>query len=998
LILGMDSRFHYLRPLFWVLLVLLGLISFGLSGGNVSIQSGDTSVGGDEQAWLTSEFSNGLMLPMVAFLFYSFFAAVAAGMAVPRDEELNVGPILHSTRLRPGEYVWAKFSAVLLMFLVVLAVHLVLAMFFNHLWPHDDADRFRGPFELANYLRPALLMTLPFVLFICGSSFAVGTVTRRPILVFAAPTALFLVSVFFLWEWSPSDLDPAINRWLMWLEPSGFRWINETWIKLDRGVEFYNRQPVGYDAAFLASRLVWAVAGILCVVGAHRHFAATIRAASKPARRGWLRRRRAAAVPAPAPQEAVGVPTSTLTVGALGMGARAPGFLRAALTVARFESYQLARQPGLYIFVPLILIQVIFSAQLEVGAFDTPLLLTPGTAAVLGMGMLTTLVCLLLLFYTVESVLRENQVRLSPVFWATPSRTAAVLLGKALANGIVGFVIVAAATLGSVIVILTQGKVTPDLSPYLLVWGALLLPTFLAWAAFVTLVVALTGNRYVTYAVGLATMIFTAWKNFKGEMNWVGNWNLWGTVTWTDFGALDPNGEAFLLNRVFWMLVTAFMVALTVRVFPRREHDSGLLLDRLRPRALLVGALRLTPAALPAIAVGSFLWVQVGNGAGGPAVEKREKEYWGRNLHTWGVDVNTPRIAGVDVDLELDPPRGWFRVNGSYVLTNRHEDPIHRFPMSVGDHFEDVTWTLDGREAEPEHRARLYVFRPDEPIALGDSVTVGFSHEGALPRGLTKNGGGLGEFVMESGVVLTSFSTSFLPLPWFEEGRGQDEHNQTDPREFDVGYWEGETDPAFAAGALFPVRTRITGPEEYAYHGVGVLREETVEDGRRTAVWETDSPVNFFNVVAGKWDVWKGDGVEIHYHPEHTYNIEEMGEALEGARRYYSEWFYEYPWQDLRLNEFPGVASYAQGFPTNITFSESIGFLTRSTPETQVAFLVTAHETAHQWWGNILLPGEGPGGNLLAEGMAHFSTILLFGEMKGGRERIEFCKRIEDGY
>jgi hypothetical protein len=992
---GMDSRSHYRRPLFWILLVLLGLISFGLSGGTVSIASGDTAVGGDEKVWLTSEFSIGLMMPMVAFIFYTFFAAVAAGMSVPRDDELNVGPILHSTRLTPGEYIWSKFSAVTIMFVVVLVVHLILVAFFNHLWPNDDAARIRGPFELVNYLRPAVFMTLPFVVFICGSSFAIGSITRNPILVFVAPTVLFLVSAFFLWDWSPSDLSPAINRWLMWLEPSGYRWINETWIKLDRGVEFYNLQPIGYDVPFLISRVAWAGAGLLAVVGAHRRFAATVRGTRQTTwgpRFGFRKRPSHRLVEANEPSA-----VSTGSLASLGMTARAPGFLRSTWDVARFEARNLASQPGLYIFVPLILLQVVFSAQLEVGALDTPLLLTPGMHAILGLGMLQTLVCLLLLFYTVESVLREKRVGLFPIFWSTPARTAAALFGKAIANGIVGFVIVAAATLGSIIVILFQGTVAPTLSPYLLIWGALLLPTFIAWSAFVALIVSLTGSRYATYAVGLGAMLFTAWKSFRGEMNWVGNWNLANTATWTDFGGIDPNGTAFLGNRAFWMLITLFFVALTVRVFPRREHDSSAVLDRLRPGKLLRTALRLVPYALPAIVVGSMLWVGVNNGVQGSAVEKREKEYWGRNLHTWGGDVNTPRLAGVSIDLRLDPARGWFGVTGEYKLANLGEAPIRRFPMSVGDHFENVSWTMNGNPVEPDHQARLYVFKPDSSLAVGDSIRVGFSHEGRLPRGLTKNGGGMGEFITKSGVVLTSFSSSFLPLPAFEEGRGQDEDNRTQPKQFDDNYWEGITEP-FSSGAMYPTRVRISGPAEYAYHSVGVKIDEAVEDDRRTVVWESDQPVNFFNVVAGKWDVWEGDGVAIYHHPEHTYNIEEMGEALEGARKHYSEWFYEYPWQDLRLNEFPALASYAQGFPTNITFSESIGFLTRSTPETQAAFIVTAHETAHQWWGNILLPGNGPGGNILSEGMSHFSTILLLGEMKGERDRIEFCKRIEDRY
>ena len=111
----------------------------------------------------------------------------------------------------------------------------------------------------------------------------------------------------------------------------------------------------------------------------------------------------------------------------------------------------------------------------------------------------------------------------------------------------------------------------------------------------------------------------------------------------------------------------------------------------------------------------------------------------------------------------------------------------------------------------------------------------------------------------------------------------------------------------------------------------------------------------------------------MYYHPGHPYNIAEMREALDAARRYYSEWFFPYPWRELKLSEFPNLATYAQGFPTNITFSEGIGFLTTSTPEIHAAFEITAHEAAHQWWGNILSPGKGPGGNILSEGTSHFS-------------------------
>jgi hypothetical protein len=103
-----------------------------------------------------------------------------------------------------------------------------------------------------------------------------------------------------------------------------------------------------------------------------------------------------------------------------------------------------------------------------------------------------------------------------------------------------------------------------------------------------------------------------------------------------------------------------------------------------------------------------------------------------------------------------------------------------------------------------------------------------------------------------------------------------------------------------------------------------------------------------------------------------------------------------YPWKELKVSEFASHGTYAPGFPTDITFSESIGFLADSDPRSRIAFMVAAHESAHQWWGNLLVPGEGPGGNILSEGMAHFSTILLTRKCAAARaHRVLQAHRVE---
>jgi hypothetical protein len=508
---------------------------------------------------------------------------------------------------------------------------------------------------------------------------------------------------------------------------------------------------------------------------------------------------------------------------------------------------------------------------------------------------------------------------------------------------------------------------------------------------------ALTRNRYTTYALGLAALIFTMYRQATGKMNWVGNWDVWGVVQWSDMGMFEIDRVAILLNRFMWLGVAVFLVALTARVFTRAERDVSRLGDRLRPSSLARAGLRLAPYAVVPVTLGIVLYMQVASGPGGGDAEKNAKDYWRRNVATW-TGAKYPDLVDVDLDLELDPPRQGLASRGTFTMVNRHENALAQVPLTRGRHWKNTKWTMNGTAYEPEDRLGLMIFTPPQPLATGDTLRVGFEFDGRYPGGISKNGGGASEFILPSGVVLTAFTPSFVPVIGYMEGVGIDEENKFDSKEYPADHWKGRTRAAFGASDGMTCRVRITGPSEYIYNSVGLQVSDEVADGKRTTEWRSDHPIKLFNVVAGRWAVKEGNGTTIYYHPEHAYNIEEMSEALDASRKYYSEWFMPFPWERLKLSEFPALASYAQGFATNITFSESIGFLTKSDPRANLAFMVTAHEAAHQWWGNILLPGEGPGGNILSEGMAHFSTMLLFDQVKGARQRIEFAKRIESRY
>ena len=970
------------RPLFWGLVVFLYLLSSGLSDGSLQIGSGDSSVGG-AKAWFTSEFSFALILSVFVGLAYSFFLSIGTGMAVIRDDEARIGEILHSTPLTPGGYVWGKFLGSFAAFLLALGLNLLFIFWFNHILPNPEiADR-RGPFDLVNYLRPVLVFGLPGLVFFGGISFYLGERWRRPIHVYLFPVAVVLLCGFFVWSWSPTWLDPGINQILMLADPVGYRWLNETWLKVDRGVRFYNETRIGLDLPFVLSRLAMLGTGLLGVALAQRHVAKAVR--------GRVKERKTSA-----PNDFVAVPRP---ISALEMRVEPAGFLGGLLRVARGEARNLLTNPVIYLFAGLMLLESLANATHALGAFQTPLLLTPGQLATATLNAdvsLTLMLCLLLMFYTTESMERDRSTNLSALSYSAALPTSSILFGKALANCLVGVMVLTGVFLGCALALLSQGKVALSVWPFLLVWGLLLLPTLVLWTSFVTLVQSVSRERFITYGVALGVLFYTHMKLFTGKANWLGNWVLWGAVSWTDMGVLELDRKALVLNRVFALSLAGLFIALAVRAFDRRQPDPINTLHRLQGPRAARSLLRLAPFAVVPLAAGILLWLAVENGLQGGAREKKTRDYWKQNLATWK-DAPQPALDAVDLDLRLDPERRFFHSRGSYELINDRGVHLSRFALTGGPHWKDLEWTLGGKPYQPEDRSGLYVFKV--PLPPGGRVRVGFDMHGQFPEGITRNGGGMPQFILPSGVVLTSFSPTFLPTVGYDEERGVKEgKNDYEGRIYPDDFYKGEVGSIFGLNRAFRTRVSVTGPAEYTWNSVGTRVSDTVKDGLRTSVWESDHPMRFFNVVGGRWKEKRGNGTVVYYHPEHGYNVEEMSAALDAARRWYSEWFHPFPWRELKLSEFPNLGTFAQGFPTNIIFSEGIGFLTESNVQTDAVFLVTAHEAAHQWWGNLLTPGRGPGGSILSEGASHFSALLLLEQVKGPRARMEAARRLEEIY
>ena len=105
-----------------------------MSRGEWVFRSINTSLG-SPKAWVDSEFQTAYVYALISYFMVSFFVAVAAGMPLIRDAEQKVGDLLHSTPLRPSEYVWGKFLAALTASLAGMLVLPLSTGFLSHFLP-----------------------------------------------------------------------------------------------------------------------------------------------------------------------------------------------------------------------------------------------------------------------------------------------------------------------------------------------------------------------------------------------------------------------------------------------------------------------------------------------------------------------------------------------------------------------------------------------------------------------------------------------------------------------------------------------------------------------------------------------------------------------------------------------------------------------------------------------------------------------------------------------
>jgi len=964
---------------------LMALLWMAAAGGFFK----ETFVSFGSRALINSPFSISITVAFLGCLGVIVMAAMM-GRSVQQDFEYDMHHFFFSAPIRKSDYVFGRFFGATAT-LALIFTSIVLGAWAGTMLPGLEPDRL-GPTLAAAYLRPYVQLVLPN-LFIFGSIFFVmAALTRRMLPVYVASVVMLVGYIV-----APSlarDLD--YKTFAALIDPFGTTAVirmTEYWTIAER-----NSLPVPFEGVYLANRLLWCGFALAVLLLGYWRFVFSSTVDSRSARR----------TEGEAPLHLSQAAADT---------AEAPDFAGRSLALLLCKSAWINWRESVkdVYFGVLVLaaILTLFAMSLNLGAI-LGTRTYPVTYQILELISAAFSLFLLVVttFYAGELVWREREARMAQMIDALPIPSWLPLLAKLFALAGLQALMLAVAMLCGMLIQMWNGyfRLEPGLyvhALFFIVWPEFVLVGVLAIALQV-----LINNKYLAY---FAMVLYIAAILSFPSLGLDHPLLMYAAPPEMVYSAMNGLGHFLARTRwfeLYWCGAAVLLLVLSLVFWPRGNNaqlGSRLQLARrnLSGPVLATGALGLALFG----GVGAILYYNmhvVGDYRTNEQKEALRAQYEQRYKQFAG--VAQPRIAAVDLHLDLVPETRKLTVHGSYRLDNRTAGPVADLFISA---LPGPAMQLDfGQPATlllADAERGFHIYRLATPLAPGASLTLKFDMAFA-PKGVSGVGGDTP--VIGNG---TFFNNDIFPHIGY-----QSRAELTDDRDRKrqglaprapmraAGDPEGARNNALANDAdWIDFNAVVSTSADQIAIAPGTLEKEWMEGGRRYFHYRMDKPIlNFYAFQSARYEVrhdrWQDVTIDLYYHPGHEYNLERIMKGVKTALAYQARHFSPYQHKVVRIVEFPRYSTHAQSFPNTIPFSESIGFIARvddkNPKDIDYPFYVAAHEVAHQWWGHQLVAADTAGSATLSETLAEYSALMVMKENVGPAKMRRFLRYDLDRY
>lgn len=873
------------------------------------------------------------------------YATIVGAAAALRDREARMHDLLDATPIHRGETILAQFAgAALTVVTVVLVSSIALAVA-----PHVVAippDR-SAPGQWATYAKALAVVAIPNVLLATAMAYAIGVRTESSVASWIAGVA-FMALDFASAILTDSPLiagaapaSPQVLERAAFFDPLGlsaFFAHTRLW-----DVAMRNERPIGVGGHLLLNRVLIAVlcAGLLAFASRSRRGAA---ADSHAARSSHGRR----------------------------------------LTLVQGGSLALLI---IWTFV------VLVTLHGDVGQAEYHTSLLPATGLLVESLRLpiTLFGTLLVAIVAAETAWRERLSGLADVIDATGVRTSQLVLRQVRLLAIAVTVLIGATVALGVAYQLARGYAR--LEPA--VWGSLVavsgLP-LLQLAVAAVFLQALSPNRWV----GLLLTLALGFLQLRGGVvraiaHPLARYGAAPELHWSDLRGYGVELRSWEWFMACWTAAAAVLCWLSVAVWPR----GRLALSQRVARARAARTWRSDVLAIGAIASCSalmgVLWWNTARDWESPESRIRWRVAYEKAWRRTARDP-VPAVTSVAAALDFDTDGLTYGLRGALGLRNDGPVPLDtiRVVLRRDQHVDELALegaTLVGTDA----RFGVRTFRMARPLAPGDSSVLRFSVQHS-ESGLSADEAP--HFVARNGSIV--LSPSLLPSIGYRESYELSSPSRRAveglpaptpaPVLDETGRTRPETRPPW-----FTLDLQVSTAEDQRVVTSGRVVREWTEGGRRHVHTRSDGPIpGQFAVASARYAVQRGQHrgvpIEVYYHPAHGANIAGMLDAARHALEVYEGAWGPYRFPALRLVEVPnGFPAAALALPGVICFTEDRGFLTDSRDSTRFDLVTrrVAHEVAHMWWGNHVVPPAAEGASMVVETLAKYGEQLVLRARRG---------------
>jgi ABC-type transport system involved in multi-copper enzyme maturation permease subunit len=929
--------------------------------------------------------------------------AALFGDAAMRDVETRMYALFYTVPLRERDYLAGRFLAALVVNAVLL-LGIPLGLLAASVMPYMSAGKF-GPVVPAAYVQPYLLVLLPNLVLTAVVLFAVAALTRRTLTTYLGAVVVLVVRTVAAQLTAGSSHRVAAAL----ADPLGGAAIDQTtryWTLIERATH-----TIGFPTLLLWNRAIWlGVSAVLCALLALKFRFA--QPASRRTRRGARAVTDLDAEPRIAPIAAPVAPPRSARV--FGVRVRAWQTLAAARRALR----EIAGN-RIFLLIAAASIPFVFAVGWDVGAqvFDTST--WPVThlvaATVLGTVLGPVMVTLIAIFAG-ELVWRERDVRLGEIADVAPVPDGVALLGRFLALVAMIVVLQCGLMASGVLLQAVRGYHAFELDVYLRILFGVKLVDYVLFAALAMTVHVLVNQKYLGHLVVVLCYAFTL---FAGQLGIRHHLLIYGTDPgwiYSDMNGFGPFVRGLVWFKLYWA-AWALLLGVLASLFWVRGRTPG-------PRArIALARSRLTRPVLRAAgvavglicALGGFVFynTNVVNEYRTPHTTAERRATYERRYKRFE-HAPQPTIVGANVRAEIYRERQAVEVGGTYRLVNRTPQPIDSVHVILS---ADVATRSVGfdRAAVPvldDESLRYRIYALAQPLQPGDTLRLSFDvrfhpegfRNGDTPTAVTRNG--------------AFFDRGWLPTIGYQaaaELGDEDERRELGlPPHPPMPSW---TDTAARQWRfdrpdvdLVDVETIVGTDEGPTVVALGTLQKEWRERGRHYFQFRTESPLTFASPVFAaeyatrdaRWtpaDSGPPVALRVLYHATHGVNVDRMLRAMQASLGYYSAHFGPYQFRELRVVEFPRYAEFARAHPYTIAYSEGSAFLTRvDSGDVDRPYFVTAHETAHQWWGGQIMGARVRGRALLSETLAQYSAMMVMEHALGREQARKFYDFEMDNY